>query len=176
MSVRLRVASTAGEWHVGSWSGVSEVTIDADGRSCVNRMVPEHGAHFHLCTDGASTVYGYTRFGGTVTYHSRGFAHTWDGVTGAETYYSWNDVYETYREGGQIRPIGTAVTIALEIEDGTGTMGATATVPVAAFEEPETGTPYTCREESPYWVEGGILRTCEGSSERVFGWRGEVKG
>jgi hypothetical protein len=175
-TVRLRLSSTVSEWQTAAWSGVADATVDAAGRSCVNRMVPEHGGHFHLCTVDGTTTYGYTRFAGTVTYHSIGFVRTWDGLTGETTYWSWNEVAETYSSGGQHRPLGTAVTLELEIVDGLGTMGATATVPVAYFEEPATGTPYTCRDESPWWLEGGVMTTCESDSGRVFGWRGEVSG
>jgi hypothetical protein len=175
-TVRLRLSSTVSEWQTASWSGVADATLDGEGRSCVNRMVPEHGGHFHLCTLDGTTTYGYTRFAGTVTYHSIGFVRTWDGLTGEQTYWSWNEGAEIYSSGGQLRPLGSAVTMEVEIVDGAGTLGATATVPVAAFEEPPTGTPYACRDESPWWLEGGVMTTCESSTGHVFGWRGEVSG
>lgn len=175
-SVRLRLSSTAGEWQTAAWSDLTDVSVDAAGRACVDRWVPEHGGHFHLCTLDGRTTYGYTRFAGTVTYHSRGFIRTWEALPGADTYWSWNDVYETYGGGGQLRPLGTAVTVSLEIEDGAGGLGASVTIPLAAFEAPATVNPYTCREESPYWLDGGVMTTCEESSERVFGWRGQVTG
>jgi hypothetical protein len=175
-TVQLRLSSTEGEWQTAAWSAVGDATTDGAGTSCVHRWVPEHGGHFYLCTTGATTTYAYTRFAGTVTYHSRGSIRTWEGVSSQATYWSWNDEYQTHAGGGQLRPLGEAVTIDLTIEDGQGRLGANVTVPVTRFEEPATGTPYTCRDEQPWWLDGGTMTTCESTTERVYGWRGEVTG
>ncbi len=66
--------------------------------------------------------------------------------------------------------------MTLEIEDGVGSLGASAVVPVAGFEESSEGGEVVCLEESPWWLEGGVMTTCESRSARVFGWRGEVRG
>lgn len=174
--VRLRIWSTEGPWQTASWSGVDDVVTDADGRACVNRFVPEHGGHFHLCTLDGTTAYGYTRFSGTVTYHSRGSIREWGGPAGTETLWTWNEEAETYSTGGQHRPLGTAVTMTLEIDDAAGSLGASAVVPITALEGSSEGGERVCREESPWWLEGGVMTTCESRSARVFGWRGEVKG
>lgn len=179
-AVSVQLGSSAGSWHSAAWSGLAAAAPDANGQSCVNQLSPEHGAHFYLCSTGSgytgSTAFGYTRFAGTVTYHSRAFHRQWDAVPGQETTYSWNNVSETYAGGGQMRPLGTAVTFSLSVTDGVGTIPVAGTVPLASFESSAVLVPYTCREEMPYWLFGGVKTVCEGASQRTFGWSGAVAG
>jgi hypothetical protein len=179
-SVSVQLASSAGTWHSAVWSGLAAAAPDGDGQSCVNRLAPEHGAHFYLCSTGTgytgSTAFGYTRFAGTVTYHSRAFHRQWDAVPGTETTYSWNNVSETYAGGGQMRPLGGAVTFQLDVTDGVGSIPVGGTVPLTSFQSTVTLVPYTCRQETPYWLYGGIKTVCEGASQRTFGWSGEISG
>lgn len=179
-TVSVHVASNAGVWHSAQWTGLVAVP-DLSGQSCVNQLSPENGAHFYLCSSGigytGSTAFGYTRFAGTVTYHSRAFHRQWDAVAGVETTFSWNNVDETYNGGGQMRPLGTAVSFDITVTDLVGSIPVSGTVPLAAFDEGiVTLVPYTCKDEMPYWLYGGVKTVCEGASRRTFGWSGEVSG
>ncbi|HEU0300736.1 MAG TPA: hypothetical protein VFR37_14845 [Longimicrobium sp.] len=180
VTVDLQVWSNAGPWHSAVWSGLTGGAPDAEGQSCVDQLIPEHGAHFYLCSTGAgeqgATVFGYTRFAGTVTYHSRVFGRLWDEVAGEETLWSWNIVSETYAGGGQMRPLGTAVNGQLQLTDGAGPVQVNASVPLSPFDSTVTLVPYTCRELFPYWLLGGVQTICEGTTERTFGWSGEASG
>lgn len=179
-SVSVQLSSSEGPWHSAQWSGLAAAAPDADGQSCVNRLVPEHGAHFYLCSSGTgytgSTAFGYTRFAGTVTYHSRAFHRQWDAVLGVETTYSWNNVSETHAGGGQMRPLGSAVTFNVTVTDLVGTIPVSGIVPLTSFESSLALAPYTCRDEMPYWLYGGVKTVCEGASRRTFGWSGEISG
>jgi hypothetical protein len=180
-SVQLSLGSdSAGTFQTASWSGLAGGAPDAQGQSCVGQLVPEQGGHFTLCSTGTgfqgSTTFGYTRFAGTVTYHSRGFNRTWDNVTGTLTYWTWNDAPETYAGGGQMRRLGTAVDIRVAIADGVSTYEVDAHVPLRRFEELLSEVPYTCREEPWWWLNGGVQTVCEGRTERAFGWSGSAEG
>ncbi|HEX2080173.1 MAG TPA: hypothetical protein VHG08_20900 [Longimicrobium sp.] len=180
VSVDLQVWSTAGPWHSAVWSGLAAAAPDAQGQSCVDQLIPEHGAHFYLCSTGTgfqgTTAFGYTRFAGTVTYHSIAFGRLWDNVLGQETLWSWNNVSETYAGGGQLRPLGTAVSARLQLTDGVAPVTVNANVPLSSFDSTVTLVPYACRELLPYWLLGGVQTICEGSTERTFGWSGEASG
>jgi hypothetical protein len=181
-SVRLTVGSNAaGVFQSSAWSGLVAAAPDAAGQTCVSQLAPEHGGHFTLCSTGSgyqgSTTFGYTRFGGTVTYHSRGFNRIWDTVVGTETYWSWNQNYTTYASGAQVRNLGTSVGIQMSVADGVGEWSIDAAVPLASFSEPVVQTaPYLCRDESPYWLLGGVQTICQGSTAHTFGWSGEAAG
>jgi hypothetical protein len=180
-SVSVQLSSTAGPWHSAQWSGLAAALPDLSGQSCVNQLVPEHGAHFYLCSSGigytGSTAFGYTRFAGTVTYHSRAFHRQWDAIPAVETTYSWNNVSETYAGGGQMRPLGSEVTFSVTVTDLIGSIPVSGTVPLTSFDEGTvTLAPYTCKDEMPYWLYGGVKTVCEGASRRTFGWSGEISG
>jgi hypothetical protein len=180
-SVSMQLSSDAGAWHNASWSGLAAGLPDLSGQTCVNQLAPEHGAHFYLCSTGSAftgtTAFGYTRFAGTVTYHSRAFHRQWDAVSGTETTYSWNNVSETYAGGGQMRALGSAVNFTLTVTDLVGSIPVSGTIPLTAFDEGTvTLAPYTCHDEMPYWLYGGVKTVCEGASRRTFGWSGQVSG
>lgn len=173
-------SNVSGTLQNGLWSGLLPAAPDANGQSCASQLVPVEGGHFTLCSTGTgstgSTTFGYTRFAGTVTYHSRGFGRLWDNVAGTETYWTWNDSPETYAGGGQMRQLGTAVGIRLAITDLLGSYEVNATVPLQSFSEMLSEVPYTCRQDAWYWLEGGVETTCEGRTERAFGWSGSAEG
>jgi hypothetical protein len=179
--VRLALRSdAAGTFQTASWSGLAAGASDAAGQSCVSQSVVNQGGLFTLCSTGTgyegSTTFGYTRFAGTVTYHSRGFSRTWDAVAGTETYWTWNDSPETYAGGGQMRQLGTSVGIALAIADGVGAYEIDAAVPLTSFDHLLSEVPYTCRQEPWWWLNGGVQTVCEGRTERAFGWSGSAAG
>ncbi|HEY0014797.1 MAG TPA: hypothetical protein VGC13_00705 [Longimicrobium sp.] len=179
-AVEVAVWSDAGAWHAPVWTGVTAGAPDAQGQSCTDQLVVEQGAHFYVCSTGSgvqgSTAFGYTRFAGTVTYHSVVFGRQWDQVNGQETLWGWNNVSETYGGGGQMRQLGTAVSVHLEITDAVGTIPVNATVPLSPFDSTVTLAPYACRNLFPYWLDGGLQRICEGSTQRTYGWSGEAAG
>ncbi|HEV3051639.1 MAG TPA: hypothetical protein VGX50_15140, partial [Longimicrobium sp.] len=178
-TVDVEVWSDAGPWHAAEWNGLAGVA-EADGRTCANQLSPEHGAHFYLCSTGAgstgSTTFGYTRFGGTVTYHSVVFGREWNEATGEETVWSWNDRSEDYLSGGQRRPLGSAVSVRLDVTDGIGAMPVNATVPLRPFESTVVVKPYACRQEPMFWIWGGFKTVCEGTTHLISGWSGEAAG
>jgi hypothetical protein len=178
-TVDVEVWSDAGPWHAAVWNGLAGVA-EADGRTCANQLSPEHGAHFYLCSTGAgstgSTTFGYTRFGGTITYHSVVFGREWNEATGEETVWSWNNQSDDYLGGGQRRPLGTAVNVRLDVKDGFGSMPVSATVPLRPFESTVVVKPYTCREERMWWIWGGYKTVCEGTNHLISGWSGEAAG
>jgi hypothetical protein len=180
-SVQLAVSSNAaGTFQTASWAGLLAGLPDLSGQSCVNQMVPEQGGHFTLCSTGigatGSTTFGYTRFAGTVTYHSRGFSRTWDGVAGTENYWTWNENPTTYAGGGQMRSLGTSVGIQISVGDGFGSFTINAAMPLTSFDNLLSEEPYTCRDESPYWLDGGVQTICEGFTERETGVTGHAAG
>jgi hypothetical protein len=180
-TVRMSLSSdVAGTFQTVSWSGLTAGAPNASGQSCVGQIIVEQGGQFTLCSTGTgfegSTTFGYTRFAGTVTYHSWGFSRTWDNVAGTETYWTWNDHPETYAGGGQMRRLGTSVGIQVGITDGAGAYEVNATVPLTAFDRMLSEVPYTCRDEPWWWLNGGVQTVCEGRTEREFGWSGSAAG
>jgi hypothetical protein len=175
-TVRLVIGSNAaGTFLNTTWTGLAAQAPTASGQ-----MVPEQGGHFTLCSSGSgydgTTTFSYTRFAGTVTYHSRGFSRTWDAVTGTETYWTWNDNPETYAGGGQMRNLGTTVAIQLGVTDGTGAWDIDAAVPLTTFDTLLSEIPYACQTEALWWLLGGTQTVCEGRTERAYGWSGSAAG
>lgn len=173
-------SNVAGTFQSESWSGLVPGAPDANGQSCLSQSMVAQGGIFTLCSTGSgpsgNTTVGYTRFAGTVTYHSRGFVRQWDNLTGTETGWSWNDAPEYYAGGGQMRQLGTSVGIALSVTDGTGTYDVNAAVPLTTFDRLLSEVPYTCRVDAWWWLEGGAETTCEGRTEREVGWSGSAAG
>lgn len=181
INARLALSSNvAGTFQNESWSGLTAGAPDVNGQACLSQSLVAQGGIFTLCSTGSgtagSTTFGYTRFAGTVTYHSRGFVRQWDNLTGTETGWSWNDAPEYYNGGGQMRQLGTSVGITLDVTDGTGTYDVNATVPLSTFDRLLSEIPYTCRVDAWWWLEGGAETTCEGTTEREIGWSGTAAG
>ena len=170
--VQLSLNSSGATWEDEDWSGLA-ATPNADGQPCANAQVSEQGALFWVCSTPEGGTFGFTRFGGTVTYHSWGFSHTFDALTGTPDNYSWNSGYTTSDGGGQTRPLGSALNLSLTITDA---LGATITVTPVVTLEPFSGTisetPRSCVPSSPYWLDGGVMNWCTGSSVTESGIRG----
>jgi hypothetical protein len=180
-AVNLEVWSDAGPWHAATWNGLTAAAPDADGQSCVNQLIPEHGAHFYLCSTGSgytgTTAFGYTRFAGTITYHSYVFGREWNEFTGNEiAVWSWNNESEDYVSGGQRRPMGSQISVRLDVTDGVGSIPVNATVPLTPFDTTTVITPYTCRDEILPWLLGGLKTVCEGVNHRTYGLSGTAAG
>jgi len=176
-AVDLAMASSGIEWQLEHWTAVASAT-DANGQQCANRQMPEQGAMFFLCngTLGGSS-FGYTRFAGTVTYHSHGFSNTFDGLSGTPNNYSWNDGYTLSSSGGQIRPFGGVVTLTLSVVDAGGAWTLSPTVALSPFTDPAVvTTPRTCEVTSPYWLDGGSLNSCSTVTTQTSGSRGTAAG
>lgn len=151
-------------------------TLDGDGRLCISRDLAD-AAIFYLCSTGTgyagAMTMGYTRFAGSVTYHSDGFARTWDGIVSSESYYSWNDTY-TETQSGHVRDLGTGVRFRFAFEDGEHDFGLDRFVSISPITETVTGGATRCTDSSPYWLDGGNLRECWWEEARVSGMHGEV--
>jgi hypothetical protein len=175
LGAEVDVESAGVTWHEEDLTDALP-TLDDQGRMCVSRDLAD-AAIFYLCSSGAgfsgSTTLGYTRFAGSVTYHSDGFARTWDGIVSSESYYSWNDTY-TETQSGHIRDLGTGVHFRFAFVDGLHDFGLDRTVAIAPIAETVTGGETRCTDSSPYWLDGGNLRECWWEEGRVSGNHGEV--
>lgn len=180
-NVRLVIGSNAaGTFLNTTWTGLAAQPTTASGQTCTGQLVPEQGGHFTLCSAGTgydgSTTFSYTRFAGTVTYHSRGFSRTWDAVTSTETFWTWNDNPETYAGGGQMRNLGTTVGLQLAVTDNLGEWDVDAAIPLTSFDTLLSEVPYACKTEALWWLLGGTQTVCEGRTERAYGWSGSAAG
>lgn len=164
-----------GSWLQDTWSGLA-FERDSAGTRCVNRQRTEQAAIFYLCSDDARSTFGYTFFAGTVTYHSTGFAKTFDGVSTEGDTYTWNDEYTVYNGGEQARPWGASVSLSIEIRDGGGTFRVDPLIPLAPYTGPTGGDPRACVETQPYWLDGGTLRECSATETREWGVGGSATG
>jgi hypothetical protein len=176
-SVDLALESSGVEWQVEHWTALTSAT-DADGQQCANRQMPEQGAMFFLCNGAlGGSSFGYTRFAGRVTYHSHGFSNIFDGLTGTPNNYSWNDSYTVSSSGGLIRPFGEALKLTLSVADGGGAWTLSPTIALSPFTGPEVFTmPRSCAVTSPYWLDGGLLNSCNTASTQDSGSRGTAAG
>ena len=179
LGVRMHIWSSGGLWQDDTWEGLTGV-LDAEGRLCADRMVPEQGGHFFLCSTGSGATgyvsFTYRRFAGTVTYHSNGFLREWDPILGADTYWTWNITYETQGEGGQIKPLGSPVHVTLDINGQDRSFQVNASVPLAPYDNILRNEEPRCWQEQPYWLDGGTQNICERWFERIRGWAGEADG
>lgn len=173
--VALDIRSGGQVWQTTEW-GTLNATTDAAGRACTDQLITEQGGHLYLCSTGAggtgATTFGYTRFTGTVTYHSWGFSRAWDNVAAQETYWTWNDEYETYNTGGQHRPVAGNISVELRFTDAVGEFSVNPVIPVSAFDRIVSSVPRTCVNDSPYWLNGGLRTECRSSEVREYGWSG----
>jgi hypothetical protein len=180
-AVSLDVSSGAAAWHQQGWS-LPLLSPGADGRLCFSQSVTEQGAMLYVCSAGTgaagTTVLSYTRFAGTVTYHSEGWYKRWDPAGVTDQDYSWNDTYTVPEPGmsGQVKPLGSSVAIRLEITDALGTVRAAPVIPLASFEEMLSSSPYTCTDSFPYWLEGNAQTECASAESHANGWRGMLSG
>jgi hypothetical protein len=177
-SVDLVLESSAIQWEVEHWTSLPSIP-DASGQACTNQQMPDEGAMFYLCNNllGAGATFGYSRFAGSVTYHSHGFSNTFDGPTATSDNYTWNDTYPLSVSGGQIRPFGSQVKLTLTVRDAVGTWNVAPVVNMTPYSTPVTITlPRTCAVSSPYWLDGGSLNECNTHSTQEFGSRGTTTG
>jgi hypothetical protein len=162
-------------WHQERWSELAGAA-DAQGRTCATQQIPAQGGVFYVCTSGAASTFGFTRFGGTVTYHATGFVNTFDGLTGTGEYFTFNEQYTTSLTGGQNRPWGSDVTVRLSVTDAQGTFAVQPVVPLAPFDAVTAVTPRTCQLVYQYWLEGNAQEECTSGQTREFGRRGNAQG
>lgn len=175
-SITLSVASTGTTWEDESWTALASV-LDALGRPCATKDIPDHGAMFFVCRGlQGGTSWGYQRFAGRVTYHSVGFSRTFDVRDNFDEYYTWNDEYTTSESGGRLRDFTGGVSLRLTITDAGGTSTFNPVIPMTPFSNQISTTARTCEETSPYWVEGGAVNTCNSASSDESGIRGRVTG
>ncbi|HEX2203038.1 MAG TPA: hypothetical protein VHG91_07060 [Longimicrobium sp.] len=176
-SVSLEMESGGTVWQESAWALVGGVFDPATGLTCATQPVLSPGSMFHLCSSATATTFGYTRFAGTVTYHSDGFARQWDGAGARTNNYEWNDTWTTHVTGsGHMRQWGADVRVRIEVTDADGTFGGTPVMTLQPFEEILSTTPRSCTLEYHYWLEGNAQETCTSGSAREFGRRGDAEG
>ncbi|MBV9109030.1 MAG: hypothetical protein JO306_06465 [Gemmatimonadetes bacterium] len=174
-SVDLSMESGGIAWESEHWLSLDAVA-DANGNLCVNRQVDEQGALFYVCNGLGGATWSYTRFAGTVTYHSTGYANIFDGVAGTQNNYSWNNGYQEFSGGGQTRSFGPDVTVRVNITDLGGSVSVAPTITLSPFSGTLSVTPRTCSTDSPYWLDGGTQTTCNSGSQTEQGRRGSAQG
>jgi hypothetical protein len=176
LNVSLSLESGGTAWQAEAWGALVPVVNPTTGEACVTRDVPEHQAVFYVCGAGGAGSFGYSRLAGTVTYHSDAYIRLFDGLTGVQDVWGWNDTYQT-QPYAQIKPFGDDVTLRISVTDATGTWGVQPTVTLSPYTEPDvTVEPYTCVDSSPYWLDGGNLHWCTWRQTSAFGRRGESEG
>lgn len=113
--VDLRVSMSTGgrQLHAAEWTAGSE-----EGSWCTDHG--EGRVMFWMCADNdpawAYTQFSYTRFAGSVTYHSLGYSRTWDELTGTDLYvYHWNE--ETSWDDGLVE-LGEDWTYDVRLRNG----------------------------------------------------------
>ncbi|HVG43762.1 MAG TPA: hypothetical protein VM890_03500 [Longimicrobium sp.] len=175
--VDLSVESAGVEWETEHWTGLDAVVDASTGSVCVNRQIPDHGALLFVCNGAGGASFGYSRFAGNVTYHSYGYANTFDGIAGTAENYSWNgDPSTTYGGGGSVRAFGSEVRMRLSIRDAQGTITVSPLVAIAPFSGVLSVAPLTCTLTTPGNLEGGQLNYCTGERRDESGWRGSASG
>jgi hypothetical protein len=175
-SVDLTMTTGQTLWEEEHWTALV-ATVDGTGRTCVNRQMPEQGAMFYVCS-GNGGSFGYSRYAGTVTYHSVGYSNVFDGTTGQQSVYTWNNEYETRdaSSGGQVKPIAGGVTMGLTITDAQGALTFTPSLSFTAFSNALSDTPRACTVDTPSWLDGGSMTTCNSASSWETGFRAAASG
>ena len=112
-------------------------------------------AWFHLCSresadgwGGAWTDFGYTRYAGEVTYHSRGYSRYWNRDLGIDDVWSWNVDHE--EAVGRFVSYGREYGFFLYIDDGQSVFRMNPLVWLEPFES-EWMSPWTCWEWTDTW-------------------------
>jgi hypothetical protein len=174
-ALNLSLESAGVEWQSEHWTALPAVVDPATGNACVSRQLPEHGALLFVCNGLGGASFGYSRFAGNVTYHSRGYANTFDGIGGVANNYSWNTPPTTsYVGGGQVRNLGTALQLRLSIQDAQGTFSFAPLVSLTPFSGNVSDRPLSCKLTSPASLEGGQLNECTAERKDEAGWRGSA--
>ncbi|HEX5726177.1 MAG TPA: hypothetical protein VFX98_11970 [Longimicrobiaceae bacterium] len=172
--VRVRYGSGGLTWDNDEWTGLV-VTTGLNGAQCINRQVSPLGALFYLCSSGGNTSFGYSRFGGIVTYHSDGFSRTFDGA-GVEDVFTWNDSYIEYQQGEQVRPWGNDVWMKISITDVLGTFTIDPVAQLTTRESTVQPRTESCEDTFPWWLDGGRIHACFASEVRESVRSGEGAG
>jgi len=175
--VDLSVESAGVEWETEHWTGLAATGSDALGNVCMNQQIPEQGALLFVCNGPFGASFGYNRFAGNVTYHSYGYANTFDASIGTPENYTWNtDPTTVYGSGGSVRNLGSGVQFRFSIQDGQGTISLSPSVAISPFSGVVSVTSLTCTLTSPPNLEGGQQNYCTGGRVDESGWRGSAAG
>lgn len=104
----------------------------AAGSDCYSHFDGSSASFLYVCTDNSPyspyTTFRYDRSAGTVTYHSRQYSRSWDGLTGEEYVYNYN--YEFASQEGTLVPFGTDYTFAVQFATADSTFTTTITLPL----------------------------------------------
>jgi hypothetical protein len=143
-------------------------------QGCANRQMAEQGARFWVCNAGQGATLGYTRFAGTVVYHSLAFGFVFDGATGVPNSYAWNTTTEE-SSGGTLRSLGASVDFSISVTDAQGTIGFSPSISLTPFSS-STETPESCVTQALDWLNGGTQTLCTSGSSSESGMRGNTSG
>jgi hypothetical protein len=169
----LSVESAGVEWASEHWTALAATVDPASGNVCATLQMADRGTLLFVCNGLGGGSFGYTRFAGNVTYHSYGYANTFDGITGTPENYSWNDNPFTYSSGGdQVRALGSAVQMRLSFRDAGGTFSFAPLVALTPFSAVVSVVPRSCTLTTPSNLEGGEYNYCTGTRDDESGWRG----
>jgi hypothetical protein len=169
----LSVESAGVEWTSEHWTALAATVDPASGNVCATLQMADRGTLLFVCNGLGGGSFGYTRFAGNVTYHSYGYANTFDGITGTPENYSWNDNPFTYSSGGdQVRALGSAVQMRLSFRDAGGTFSFAPLVALTPFSAVVSVVPRSCTLTTPSNLEGGEYNYCTGTRDDESGWRG----
>jgi len=171
----LSIESAGVQWASEHWTALAATVDPASGNVCATVQMADRGTLLFVCNGLGGGSFGYTRFAGNVTYHSYGYANTFDGITGTPQNYSWNDSPYTYSSGGdQVRALGSAVQMRLSFSDAGGTFSFAPLVALTPFSSVVSVVPRSCTLTTPANLEGGEYNYCTGTRDDESGWRGSA--
>jgi hypothetical protein len=115
--------------HTDSWT--------ASGQGCTWRSSGAVG--FHLCSfnygSWAETWFDYSRYAGSVTYHSQSYYREWDEGTGENLYY-YHDNWSSEQDDGPLAGFGDDYAFHVRVTDGDVVLTADSEFPLVAYEWP----------------------------------------
>jgi hypothetical protein len=125
----------------------------AAGSDCYSHFDGSAASFLYVCTDispySPYTTFRYDRSAGTVTYHSRQYSRSWDGLTGEEYVYNYN--YEFASQEGTLVPFGTDYTFAVQFATADSTFTTSITLPLR-FQENNQNPGTVCNgSDDEYW-------------------------
>ena len=159
---------------------VHDLTIQVDslspGYNCFSRFDGSAAATFYACTSNSayfqSTSFRYDRSAGAVTYHSAGYGRSWDGNTGDEFTYHYNNDFAS-SQGVRVE-YGADYTFSLRFVTPDTTLATSLTLPLTYSELSAGGPETSCSvyDEPNYYY----VRSCHAYEYRSTSLSGEWPG
>lgn len=155
---------------------VHDLTIQVDslqGYSCFSRFDGSAAVTFYACTSNSpyfqSTTFRYDRNAGAVTYHSSGYGRSWDGNTGDEFTYHYNNDFSN-TQGVRVE-YGQDYTFSLQFVTPHTTYTTSITLPLTYSEHTAGGPGVQCSvyDEPNYYY----VKSCHSYEYRSTSLSGE---